>query len=148
MIKTIANFNGVDPDLAIAIAEIESNFDEFAIRFEPSWKYAFNCDVFGKNVGITEDSERIVQMCSIGMMQTMGTVVRELGFRGNLLELTRPECAIKYGCLKIKELMKRHSYQDDLISAYNCGTPKKIDGKYTNEVYVSKVRAAFAKRKI
>jgi hypothetical protein len=147
MISTIAQFNGVDIDLAVSIAETESYFDENAVRFEAGWKYVFNCDGYAKASRISEDTERVLQMCSWGMMQVMGTVARELGFRGNLLELTKPELGVKFGCLKLKELMGKYSYSDDLIAAYNAGTPRKVDGKYSNETYVAKVRGLYAARK-
>ena len=148
LIMSIANFNNVDPDLAVAIAETESSFDEYACRFEANWKYAFNCESFANNAKISEDTERMLQMCSFGMMQVMGTVARELGFRGNLLHLTKPELGIRFGCLKLKELLAKYSYQDDVIAAYNSGSPRKIqDGRYYNQTYVNKVRGFYAARK-
>lgn len=148
LIKSIAAFNRVDPDLACAIAEHESNFDELACRYEAGWKYAYNIQGFAKADEISIDTERILQMCSWGMMQVMGTVARELGWRGSILDLTKPEIGVRFGCLKIAELSKNYSYQDDVIAAYNAGTPRKVgDGKYSNEDYVARVRSLYAKRK-
>ena len=148
LIISIANFNGVDPDLACAIAEVESSFNEFAVRYEINWKYVYNAESFARQSFISEATEMTLQKCSFGLMQVMGTVARELGFRGNLLELTKPEVGARFGCLKIKELMQKYNFQDDLIAAYNSGTPKKgQDGKYTNDIYVKKVRSAFVNRK-
>lgn len=149
LIKNLAGFNGVDPDLAIAIAEVESAFDEMACRFEVNWKYLVNVEGFAKSSRISQDTERILQMCSFGMMQVMGSVARELGWKVNLLELTKPELGVKFGCLKIKELMRKYSNQDDLVAAYNAGSPRKTDkGKYVNQTYVDKVRGVYASRKV
>jgi soluble lytic murein transglycosylase-like protein len=149
IINSLANFNGVDPDLAISIAEVESHFNELAVRFEANWKYLIHVESLARNSHISQDSERILQMCSWGMMQVMGSVARELGHRGNLLELTRPELGVRYGCLKLKELTKKYSNQEDLIAAYNAGSPRKLDtGKYVNQIYVNKVRGIYAARKM
>ncbi len=149
LIRSLANFNGVDPDLAIAIAEVESHFDELAARYEINWKYGYNFQSFAKRVNISEETEIIFQSTSWGMMQVMGTKFRELGFRGNLLEVVRqPELGIRFGCMVIAQLMKRYSKLDDVIAAYNAGTPKIMaDGRYYNQTYVNKVRGCFGGRK-
>lgn len=149
LITNIANFNGVDPDLAIAIAAAESNFDEFAVRHEPGWRWFLDIEGYAARNRISQDTERMLQACSFGLLQVMGTVAREVGFKDNLLMLTRPEIAIKYGCFKIQELMKRFSKTEDLVSAYNMGTPKKMpDGvTYINNHYVQKVMGEYRGRK-
>lgn len=149
LIRSLANFNGIDPDLAIAIAEVESHFDELAVRYEPNWKYAYNMQSFAKHVGISEDTEKILQMCSWGQMQVMGTRIRELGFRKNLLEIARqPELGIRFGCLVIKGLMQKYSKLDDIIAAYNAGSPRLLpNGKYYNQIYLNKVKETLSGRK-
>jgi len=148
LINNLATFNGVDPELAVAIAETESYFDELACRFEVNWKYLVNVESFARNSRISQDSERILQMCSWGMMQVMGSVARELGHRVNLLELTKPEVGVRFGCLKLKDLMRRYSKLDDVIASYNAGSPRlRDDGKYVNQIYVDKVRGIYASRR-
>lgn len=147
LIRNVADFNGIDPELACAIAEAESGFDELACRFEPNWKHAFKIAEFGKQAKISEDTERILQMCSFGMMQVMGTVARELGLKGSILELSKPEIGVKFGCLKIKDLVMKYNGLEDQIAAYNAGAPRKVDGHYTNASYVNKVKEIYARRK-
>ncbi len=149
LISSIATFNGIDPDLAIAFSQAESHFDEYAVRYEPNWRLFIGIELYAARNRISQDTEKVLQACSLGMMQVMGTVARELGFKDNLLMLTRPELGIKFGCFKIQELMKKYVRLDDLIAAYNAGTPKKLpDGiAYTNQQYVNKVREIYDGRK-
>lgn len=148
LIKNIAEFNGVDSDLAISIAEVESHFDELACRFEVNWKYLSAVESYARESGISQDTERNLQMCSWGMMQVMGSVARELGHRVNLLTLTRPEVGVRFGCLKLKELTKKYGSVEAVVAAYNAGIPKKMpDGSYFNQTYVNKVRGIYTDRK-
>ncbi len=149
LISSIATFNGIDPDLAISFAHAESNFDEYAVRHEPNWRYFTSIEIYAARNRISQDTEKVLQACSFGLMQVMGTVARELGFKDNLLMLTRPEIGVKYGCFKIQELMKKYSKVDDVIAAYNAGTPKRDEkGHYLNAAYVTKVRSIFDDRKV
>ncbi len=148
LIINIARFNVVDIDLALAIAEAESQFDEYAARFEANWKYLLSVESFAKSSHISGDTERIFQMTSWGMMQVMGSVARELGHRVNLNMLTKPELGLKFGCLKLREVCKRYSKLDDQISAYNSGIPKlTVSGQYYNQTYVNKVRGLYVGRR-
>jgi hypothetical protein len=149
IINNLSEFNGIDGNLACAIAETESYFDELAVRFEANWKYLKNVEGFASSSKISQDSERILQMCSWGMMQVMGSVARELGHRVNLLELTKPEVGVRFGVLKLKELTKKYSKIEDVVASYNAGSPRKLDTtKYVNQTYVNKVMGIYAARKM
>lgn len=133
---------GVPPLLALAITEVESAGSPVAVRFEPGWKYHYKVEEFAKSCQITADTERVLQACSFGVMQVMGTVARELGFTGNLIQLSDPYIGAKYGCLKLAKLFSLLKSTDDVIAAYNAGSPmRNSDGKYVNQKYVDKVRA-------
>ena len=149
IINNLSDFNGVDGNLACAIAETESYFNELAVRFEANWKYLKAVESFARYAQISQDSERILQMCSWGMMQVMGSVARELGHRANLLELTKPEVGVRFGVLKLKDLMTKYQKIEDVVASYNAGSPRLLDtGKYVNQTYVNKVMGIYAARKM
>lgn len=140
-IQAAARAADVDTMLALAIAEVESAGDPLACRFEPGWKYHYNVEQFARQCRITPETERILQSCSFGVMQVMGTVARELGFSENILKLADVNLGAKYGCLKLKSLKSILRTTEDVIAAYNAGTPRRdpATGKYMNQAYVDKV---------
>lgn len=133
---------GVDPNLALAVAQTESNFNNMSMRFEPNWMYYYLPLVYSKNLGTTLSTERTLQQFSYGLMQVMGSVARELGFDDELIKLCDPELGAQYGCMKLADIKKSYSDEQDIISAYNAGSPSKIGSKYKNQDYVNKVTEA------
>lgn len=136
---------GLDPDLIQSIVQIESDFNPWVYRFEPKWVLYHNPVNYAKKLGITLDTEKNSQAISFGLMQVMGAVARELGFDEELIKLCDPELAIQYGCLKLIDLKKRYTNEQDIISAYNAGSAYKINGKYKNQEYVDEVSGALLK---
>jgi len=129
--------------LALAITEVESGGDTYAVRYEPNWKYLYNVEEFAKLSLVSLETEKVCQMMSWGLMQVMGAVARECGFEDRLPQLIDPRCGAKYGCNKLKKLFRIHKTVDDVIASYNAGSPIKRDGKYVNQGYVDKVRAVY-----
>jgi hypothetical protein len=129
--------------VALAICEVESGGDSMAIRYEPGWKYQYNMEHFAKLCNTTVETERVLQACSFGLMQVMGTVARELGHTGSLVQLLDPFVGAKYGCMKLAKLFETHkSSLDDVIASYNAGSPiKRPSGEYVNQYYVDKVKS-------
>jgi soluble lytic murein transglycosylase-like protein len=137
---------GLDPDLVLAIAQTESSLNPWCVRFEPTWLYYYLPAKYASKLGITTSTERNLQSTSFGLMQVMGGVARELGFDEELVQLCDPELGIQYGCLKLVEIKKRYSDEQDIISAYNGGSiSKNMNGKYGNQSYVDKVTEALLK---
>lgn len=134
--------NLIDPLLCVAIATVESNWDPWAVRFEPRWNYLYNPDVYAQKLRITEHTEKVLQSCSWGIMQVMGSVARELGFDGPLQQLCGPAYSAEYGCKKLFQYRKKYKTEADIIAAYNYGLAVKfLNGKYKNQEYVDKVSA-------
>ena len=79
---------------------------------------------------------------SWGLMQIMGQVARERGFRGKFNELLQPEVGLYWGCRQLNVLharyFKKHGWAG-VIAAYNAGSPRKVGGKFANQGYVDKV---------
>lgn len=126
--------------LIAAIIQNESRGLTKSARLEPGWPYYFKPKEISFSLGITEETEKSLQRHSWGLCQVMGAVARELGFRGFLPDLCDPGLGILFGCKKLQQLVAKYPNQDDVISAYNRGTPgKTFDGTYYNQIYVNNV---------
>lgn len=139
IIECLADFYKVDKNLAVAIASVESKFDAWAARFEPKWKYFVTPEKYSRSLGITLQTETMFQQTSWGLMQVMGSVMRELGYQDHLNSGAAIEVGARYGCAKLKTLLNRYPKEEDAISAYNAGSLIVADGKYKNQQYVDKV---------
>lgn len=136
--------NDIDPVLVFSIIKIESNCDPYAVRYEPMFTYKKEIDYYARTNKITHATENILQACSIGLMQTMGVVAREMGFQKNLLLLTNPLMSIDVGIKKLKSISRFFKHNNDMAAAYNAGTVVKDDlGRYRNFVYVDKVMSIY-----
>ena len=136
----------IDYKLIMAIAKVESNYNQWACRYEPKWSYFYDVSGWAKLLGQTEATERMQQATSWGPLQVMGSVAREHNFRGYLSQLAVTNIGLRYGCLHLRKFLNRYARLDDAISAYNQGSPRKDgDGLYVNQGYVDKVFAAMKK---
>jgi hypothetical protein len=128
--------------LVMAICKVESNFDPWATRHEPHWKYHLTTNKFAKELHISNQTEKVLQEISWGPMQVMGTVARELGYTDHLTKLCILTNGIHYGCKKLNSLFEKYEYRNDVIAAYNAGSPRKSGDLYVNQSYVDKVLEA------
>lgn len=134
--------HGLDRDLVSAIIVTESNWKPMACRFEPVWKYFYEPRHFAQTCGITVNTETILQACSFGLMQVMGSVCRELGLEGSLLQLASADVGLEYGCKKLSSLMRKYADEQKAIAAYNAGSARYLaSGSFENQGYVDKVSA-------
>lgn len=134
----------VSPALVYSIAMVESGLDPNTARYEPLWRYHYKTEMFAKDLGITKETEHVLQSISWGLMQVMGTVARELDFDRHLTELTNPHFNVFIGIKKLEQLFGRYDDLDAVVSSYNQGNPrKKADGSFMNQIYVDKVFSIF-----
>jgi soluble lytic murein transglycosylase-like protein len=142
-IKKAAEQNKLDPVLVAAIVATESNFDTFAARYEPSFKYMpILAYKFAELSGITQKTEEFFQKCSFGLMQVMGLVAREVGYSRSLLQLTIPENGLMIGCKKLSLIYQKYQDESKAILAYNGGSLRiNSSGTYSNQIYLEKVLA-------
>ncbi len=140
VIRVYAERYGLDPNLIAAIMQAESAGNTYAMRYEPKWKYFLRIEDFAKETISSVDTERVGQATSWGLMQVMGTVARERGFKGWFSELCNPETGIKYGCAHLDVKLAKYRKMDDTIAAYNAGSPiRNTQNQYINQNYVDKV---------
>jgi len=146
-----ANEFELEPELIKAVMAVESAYQADAIRYEPNFRWidTTTVDKYAKKFNITYDTELILSKCSLGLMQTMGSVLRELGHEGHLLDVIRtPAISIKFGAKKLSELTDLYGDMKDVIASYNAGSPRKLSGGiYVNQEYVNKVLNEYDKLK-
>jgi soluble lytic murein transglycosylase-like protein len=101
--REAAKIVGLDPALVCAVVEQESAWNTWAVRFEP----AFFARYIHPAVPSKPTTEQTFDAASFGLMQVMGEVARELGFKGVFLtELCEPIVGLAYGCKKLAACLK------------------------------------------
>ena len=132
-IKDAAARAGLDPCLVGAMVLTESSGAPEAMRYERGYRYLFQPTVV-KPRGCSTSTEVNAQQCSWGLMQIMGATARELGFRGWMPELCRPDIGLEYGCKYLAKQIKRFGSMQAGVAAYNMGSPRRgPDGRYLNQ---------------
>lgn len=108
----IAARHKLDPALVCAICHHESNnWQTWASRYEPGFYATYiatMADVqrFGPTISLV--TEKMLRSTSFGLMQVMGQVARERGFKGEYLtELCEPEVGIEFGCRELDRRILR-----------------------------------------
>jgi len=138
---------GIAPDLVEAFVMVESSGRPNATRYEPAFYKHYILPMLLNNA-ITADEAR-GRATSYGLMQIMGQVAREKGFKGSFEELFDPSTNL-YWCLKhLKRFIDKYAPNlDDAIASYNAGSPRKDEtGGYVNALYVSRIHKYLEKIK-
>lgn len=136
--------------LILAFIEVESGGDPLAVRYEPAYKYLVDPLIGAKAAGTTVDTEVQCQKMSWGLMQIMGGVARELGFKGQMPQLCDPAVGLYWSCKLIQRIHESVQTDFDVMAAYNGGlgaVRNSVNGHYSNQPYVDKVNAAWQKYK-
>jgi len=95
--RHIASEHGLDPALACAVIEQESAWNPWAVRYEPAFLSRYVAPLY--TAGKLSATEAYTRAMSWGLMQVMGQVAREFGFKGSSLpELCDPATGIEFGC--------------------------------------------------
>jgi len=140
LIEDVSDAENVPANLLGAIVQTESSNNKWAVRFEAHYKWLHRTKDFARDNGITEATETVMQMTSFGLCQVMGAVARELGLKGTMFQLLDEKTNLEIAAKLIKRLASRYKERDDIIAAYNAGSPiKNINGLYRNQTYVDKV---------
>ena len=130
--KDIAKVHGLDPALVCAVCHHESaNWQPWAGRYEPAFydKYIAPLAVAGGPT-CSEATERRWRATSFGLMQIMGQVARERGFKGEWLsELCDAAVGIEYGCRELARRLKNTGgdVRKGLLGYNGGGNPKYPD---------------------
>jgi soluble lytic murein transglycosylase-like protein len=100
--RRAAEDEGLEPALVCAVVEQESNWNSWAIRYEPLFFAKYVAPLYTNNkVGATEAYSRGI---SWGLMQVMGQVAREKGVGSLYLSaLCDPANRLSIGCRIVRE---------------------------------------------
>lgn len=122
-IISMAKKHGLDPAIVYGVCMTESSMNPQAVRYEPHYRYLFYPEKV-KPTTCSYDTERILQKMSIGLMQVMGAVYREMGFTGWLTDtIGNPFAQLDYGCRHLAAKIKKYGPELGILS-YNSGSPK------------------------
>ena len=108
---------GLDVAIVCAVCEQESGWNPWAMRYEP----AFYDRYIAPMTGLT-NTEMVARSTSYGLMQVMGQVAREFGYRNQFLsEMCDPDTGVAIGCQKLAKCFSTHSDPESALLAYNGG---------------------------
>jgi soluble lytic murein transglycosylase-like protein len=115
--RVMAAEQGLDPALVAAVIEQESGWNPWAVRYEPGFYRRY------VQAMTLSDTEETMRSTSFGLMQCMGQVARELGFKGKYLtELCDPDINLRIGCKHLKNKLDRaHGDLRKALLAWNGG---------------------------
>jgi soluble lytic murein transglycosylase-like protein len=104
--RHIACEHALDPALVCAVIEQESAWNPWAVRYEPGFLSRYVAPLY--TTGKLSATEAYTRAMSWGLMQVMGQVAREFGFKeASLSELCDPETGIEFGCRILAARMSR-----------------------------------------
>lgn len=138
-INVIAAKHGLPPWLVWAVCRQESAFDRCACRYEDRYRWLFDPSKVKPRI-CSLATEEIFQKTSWGLMQVMGAIYREYGYKGWLSAIPEDvESQLEYGCMHLAGKIKKYGLEGGIVS-YNAGSPRKgDDGKYVNQHYLDSV---------
>uniref|UniRef100_A0A6H1ZYQ5 Putative transglycosylase n=1 Tax=viral metagenome TaxID=1070528 RepID=A0A6H1ZYQ5_9ZZZZ len=138
-IQVAARGYSLPANIVAGVVAQESAGNRKALRAEPNYLWLWGDDPgekLGRPPGESEATEWYCQRLSWGLMQIMGAVARELGFRGDFGDLFEPEINLGLGCKYLAWCFKRE--KGDVFNAlqrYNGGGGKtERTARYAREV--------------
>ena len=101
--RDTAKAHNLFPEIVCAIAEQESSWAPFAMRYEPAFYEHYIMPLVNKGE-VKRETEARARAVSWGLGQVMGQLARELGFKGKFLsELCDPLVGLEYLCRALNQ---------------------------------------------
>lgn len=159
-IDLAANRHGVDPKLVESVVVHESAGERYAWRPEPRYRWLWdvkrnepfrfiaNGEIPSntppsdfRSLAGTATQEWQAQRASWGLMQIMGALARELGYRGPYLTaLTEAAVNLDLGCQHLAALLRwADGHETQALAAYNGGKVGNSHAPYRNVAYAEAV---------
>lgn len=147
------NLNNVNPEIISAVEKhstlsnipmrflyalilTESNFNQFAIRHEPNYKWVYSPKEMAAVLKISKEEVVKIQKYSYGVCQIMGAVFHELSFNIMPDEMYNIDVNIGCACKLLGRLKHKYSLTNQmptqLYDAFNSGKVKEGDNNQKN----------------
>jgi soluble lytic murein transglycosylase-like protein len=120
----------IEPALIKAIIKQESQGKPYCMRLEKHKYYDTN---YLNHIPLRHRKNKY-SYCSMGIMQVMYGTARWQGFRKSPEDLMLLKYSIKFGVKYVRYLIKRFWSLENVISAYNQGSPRKKDTTKYGEI--------------
>lgn len=128
----VARQYGLDPVMVCAVVDQESGWNNWAMRYEPLFFSRYIQPLVNAGT-VRAATEGIARATSWGLMQVMGQVAREFGFKGQFLsQLCEAGTGLEVGC----QVLRR--YLDDKGGDWNKALLRYNGGgrpEYATEVF-------------
>jgi soluble lytic murein transglycosylase-like protein len=129
IIMEIAASHNLDPELVLAVVQVESSGGRRMTKYEPTFKYLHFPDDFAAKIGISHATEKNQQKTSWGPMHVMGGTARDLGYEDELPNLIYPSIGLEWGCKYLKVQFDKYGNMKEALAAYNGGSARYKNGK-------------------
>ena len=132
LLKAAAKSFGMDPFLLAAQVLQESAGDSTATRYEPGYRWTWPPPkskllprIIYPIAPCSKDTEAVMQRVSWGLLQVMGALARELGYRRPFLSglAGDADTALELGCLWMRKKLDAYATVEQALSAFNAGSP-------------------------
>lgn len=128
LIIQASKLTGIEPNLLCAVIHQESGGKPYAVRYEPAFYKTYVQTKTAKTLlghvptTCSLETEKQMRATSFGLMQMMGQVFRERGFRGEFLtETLDPAINIKFGSEFLKHLLDKNGSTEKALLRWNGG---------------------------
>jgi soluble lytic murein transglycosylase-like protein len=132
----------LDPNLVMAIIEVESGWNPLKAIYYGENKLFVDPEFWAQTVDTTVETEKLFQHIDWGLMQVSGAVARELRYKGALQNLSSMWDGTELGCKMLVKTFEKFPDENDAIAAYGLGDVLRNPdtGRYVNQDYVDKVQ--------
>lgn len=146
LIQQAALQTQINLPLLAAVIHQESGGNPYAVRYEPAFLKRYLEKKTRKTIGgyvptrCSWETEVRMRSTSFGLMQMMGQVLRERGFRGEFLtEALDPATNLKWGSEFLQTLLHKHDTAEAALLRWNGGGDpdygKKVLGHIDSGAY-------------
>jgi len=149
MVKTMSHVNAIDPRFMFALIETESNWNQWAVKYEKQYMWYLHDPALDSFV-CSQGTIRTMQSFSYGLCQIMGNHFYEFGYKGFCTQLLDPQLNVIVAINILKQFIKQNiELPEELYAAYNAGSVKRQpNGKLQNQGNVDRFMIIYSNTKV